>query len=71
VSKQPIAWHRECYRNSIQSLHKDRHDLQRLMAVVEERDQRLKFYARQIEAAVDRGMDEFDRDRLLVKQAKK
>lgn len=64
-----ISWHKGCLENMRATL------VREVMALNEQRDrvlglsQRIDFYGSQIAEATKRGMDAFDRDKLLVKRA--
>jgi hypothetical protein len=68
VSKFSIKWHEECFANSAASTEELRRNVARMTVELSRRAEALTFYASQIEEAKKRGMDGFDRDRLLVKR---
>lgn len=68
--KRSLEWHRECLENWERSLIGQRNDFARAKANLERSEAEFAFYAQQVEEAERRGMDAFDRDRLLVKREK-
>ena len=67
-TKFPMDWHRECLKNSAENVAGLRGDVARKTAELERRERELAFYEEQIAEADRRGLDAFDRDRLLVKR---
>ena len=68
MSKEKVWWHEECLSNNIAHNAKKKKLLTRALQDLERADANLGFYASQIEEAKRRGMDAFDRDRLLKKR---
>ena len=66
--KQEIWWHEECLQNRITSSERERKRLTRAIEDLEQIEKATKFLAEQIAEAKRRGMDSFDRDRLLKKR---
>jgi hypothetical protein len=71
VARESIAWHEQCLKNVEHSTAQRRANLERELARLTEDETRVVFYRDQIAEAKKRGMDAFDRDRLLVKRAGK
>ena len=69
MSKRPIEWHQDCFRNLCASTQQKRRDAARLTADLELAERELASYAEQIAAAAARGLEGFDRDRFLVKRS--
>jgi len=68
MSKQKIWWHEECLANNIAHNARQKKLLTRALQDLDRSDTHLGFYLSQIEEAKRRGMDAFDRDRLLKKR---
>ena len=66
--KMSIQWHKECQENA--AAHYDRLRKKALedLAFAMEGVEKTRFYRLQIEEAERRGMDSFDRDRLMKKK---
>ena len=62
----PLEWHRECLTNSRMSLAQRQRELQRLQVEVQRHADEVGLYEAQIAEAERRGLDAFDRERLLV-----
>jgi hypothetical protein len=69
MSKMPMDWHRECLRNYKRSAAELERDLERRAADLANRKRNIAFYEEQIAAAEKRGVDGFDRERLLIKRS--
>lgn len=67
--KKSIKWHRECLTNLKNSLQREEAELERVIARVERIRAHVRFYEQQIQAAVDKGKDSFDRDKFGRKVA--
>lgn len=68
ITKFPLEWHRECLANHRATISRQQVELERLKAEVQRSVVEAEFYAVQIEEAERRGMDGFDKDRLLIKK---
>ena len=68
MSKEKVWWHEECLSNNIAHNARQKKLLTRALQDLERADADLGFYASQIAEAKRRGMDAFDRDRLLKKR---
>lgn len=68
MAKQTVDWHRRCAKNWSGSVEKRRLEYERAKKAFEDSEARLAFYRDQISEAERRGLDGFDRDRLLVKR---
>lgn len=69
--KRPIDWHRECLGNARANL---THEIQRHEEKgreIAEFTNRLAFYQEQINAAVQEGIAEFDREKFMKTRAKR
>lgn len=71
MSKMPIDWHRECFKNASESQARRIRERDRLTLEIERNESELLHYARQIEEAEKRKLDAFDSERLLVKRGKR
>lgn len=69
MSKMSLSWHRSCLKNFVASVEAESKDVERRVAALEKKKRELRFYKEQVEAAEKRGMEAFDRDRLLVKRS--
>jgi len=69
MAKFNMDWHHSCFANVQNSLARERADVERRVNDLKKREADCKFYAEQIQEAVKRELDGFDRDRLLVKRA--
>ena len=65
MSKQTLAWHRECLTNHMRSIREKRAIVTRLIEDVERSEREAVLYQEQITAAEARGLDAFDKERLL------
>jgi hypothetical protein len=63
--KFPIRWHEDCLKNQRRSNAKKQDELLRLKAEVLKDENETFFYAQQIDAAVAKGKDAFDRDKFM------
>ena len=68
--KMPISWHEEGAMNMEKALQQDREKLALMENTIRRDEARLAFRWRQIQTARDRGMSEFDGDRLCVSRKK-
>jgi hypothetical protein len=68
--KQSLQWHEECMANHARTMNELCGIADRAQREYEASRSRYHFYQQQITEAVRRGMDAFDRDRLLVKRDK-
>lgn len=66
LSKDPIDWHRECFKNFSASVAQKRKEVEQAAEELARSERELSFYAEQIAAAEERGLAAFDRDRLLI-----
>jgi hypothetical protein len=69
VSKMSMDWHRECLKNYRHSTKQLENDVERRVADLANRKRNLAFYEEQFAAAEKRGMEGFDRERLLIKRS--
>lgn len=69
--KQSTEWHRQCFANFSASVAQRRREAERRAAELEKSESELSFYSEQIATADARGLGEFDRERFLVKRARK
>lgn len=65
MSKQLLGWHCECLKNMRSHLKGQEEAALRAQARLHQLQNDVEFYERQINEATKRGMDDFDRDRLL------
>lgn len=67
--KQSIAWHTEVLRNVTESVRREREELVRRMASLEDSNKRLTFCTMQLSEAIRLKKDGYDSDKFLVKKA--
>ena len=70
MSKQSIQWHEQCLRDKLDHYGRKRAAANRELEECLRAENETAFYARQIDAAKARGMNAFDRDRLLKANTK-
>ena len=68
MAKQPVGWHQECLKNSMESLRCERAELERLQQRVDRQQARVERLQQQIERALREGKDGFDADRFEPKK---
>jgi len=70
-TKFPIKWHLDCLNNSRQHYSKLRMQALSTLERCNDADEENAFYSLQIEEALRRGVDSFDRERFMVKRTPK
>jgi len=68
-NKMPISWHQECLKNSRQHTEKKEAELVRLQVEVVKNKIDDIFHQKQIETAIAKGLDGFDRDKFMHKKS--
>lgn len=69
--KNDIDWHKECLKNMMANLARERINLENIIKAIQLGEQSILFYQRQIETAEKQNKVSFDRDRFLVKNKKR
>lgn len=69
--KHPLAWHRNCLQNMLQTLEGRRTELSHVREAVERLNTETVIYAHQIERAEREGRDSFDREKFNHKKARR
>lgn len=68
MMKMSIDWHKECLKNSRNSLDRKRNELYRLTTEIDNDARRANLYIAQIQLAEKEGKDGFDSEKYAIKR---